>query len=258
MMILVDVHCHLESPELAGDLSGHIAEGEKAGVRAFITAAVEPGEWPLSLELAGRYPSVHCALGIHPWYAREEHLERIPELRRAHDLGVVAIGEIGLDRKIEFPSFELQTLIFEEQMRIAADINMPVVVHCRGAFNELIASVKKTGMPARGGVIHAFSGSPELAVELMKLNFSFSMGGALTYRASGKRRRVLELIYPGRFMLETDAPDIPPVQKPDKPNLPANILYNLRGAADLLNLPPETIAETTTENARRLFGLGVL
>ncbi len=250
---LVDVHCHLESPELTDDLDLHLQKATEAGVVHLLTASVTPSEWNRSLALAAKYSQVSCALGIHPWYATEADKKFIPDLRDAGKLGAVAIGEIGLDRKIDTPDFDLQLDVFERQMRIAIELDLPVVVHCRGAFNELISSVKKTGMPGRGGIIHAFSGSAELAKSLIVLGFSFSMGGTLTYRAGGKRRSVLELIYPYYFMLETDAPDIPPVQKPERPNVPGNILYNLAGASRLLGIPEEEIARQTTGNAEKLF-----
>lgn len=250
---LVDVHCHLESPELADGLDVHLENAARSGVIHLVTASVTPAEWGISLGLKQRYPQVKCALGIHPWYATEKDIEHITELHDAVKWGAIAIGEIGLDRKIDTPDFDLQLDVFERQMRIAIALDLPVVVHCRGAFNELISSVKKTGMPGRGGIIHAFSGSAELARSLIALGFSFSMGGTLTYRASGKRRSVLDLIYPDYFMLETDAPDIPPVQKPERPNVPGNILYNLEGASRITGIPEEEIARQTTKNAEKFF-----
>lgn len=255
MIRLIDAHCHLESEELAADLDLHLHNAGQAGLIKLVTASTVPAEWDLSLSLAEKYPMVECALGIHPWYVKPDHAGCIPRLLDAKKMGAVAIGEIGLDRKIESPDFDLQLEFFEAQMSLAVQIDLPVVVHCRGAFNELITSVKKTGMPRSGGIIHAFSGSAELVRQLIPLGFSFSMGGTLTYRASGKRRDVLDIIYPDYFLLETDAPDIPPVQAQQRPNVPANIRYNLAGASNLLGLPEEKIAEQTTANATRIFRL---
>lgn len=257
-MRLVDAHCHLEAEEFRGRLDAILADARAAGIVKLVTASVTPEDWPVSQALARHYPEVAFAWGVHPWYARTEHLEMLEPLTRAKEAGATAIGEIGLDAKIESPPMEVQERIFVEQLCIAKEIDLPVVLHCRGAFNELLRALREIGAPACGGVVHAFSGSVEVAEALIRHGISFSMGGALTYKPSRKRVAVLQRIYPDYFLLETDCPDIPPVQAPEKPNLPANIVYALRGAAAILNEPEQTIAERTTANAWRLFGFEAL
>ena len=149
----------------------------------------------------------------------------------------------------------MQKLLFSRQVLIARETGLPVIVHCRGAFDELKVIVKKIGLAAAGGVIHSFSGSVEIAAELMKLGFSFSFGGALTYRNSRKKEAILNAVFPDRFMLETDSPDIPPVEAKGGPNVPANILYTLKAASEILGISEEKIAEASTANAVRMFGL---
>jgi TatD DNase family protein len=169
-------------------------------------------------------------------------------------MGAIAIGEIGLDKKIQSPAFDLQQKIFELQLQYAVDTNKPVIIHCRGAFNELIESINKIGIPKRGGIIHAYSGSAEIAEILIKKGLSFSMGGTLTYRDSKKRTNVLKTIYPDYFLLESDSPDIPPVNTL-KPNNPSNMLLALKAASEILMIDQELIAETTTNNAKKIFGI---
>ena len=142
------------------------------------------------------------------------------------------------------------------QLQYAVETNTPVIIHCRGAFNELIESLNRIGVPRRGGIIHAYSGSIELTEILIKKGLSFSMGGTLTYKNSKKRSDVLKRIYPDCFLLETDSPDIPPVNTL-KPNVPSNILHNLKAASDILGIPEETIADTTTSNAIKIFRLSI-
>ncbi len=255
-MRLVDIHCHLEAEEFRGRLDAVLADARAAGVVKLVTASVAPEDWPVSQALARHYPEVAFAWGVHPWYARAHHLEMLEPLTRAKETGAAAIGEIGLDTKVESPPMELQERIFAEQLRIAKEVGLPVVLHCRGAFNELLLALRRVGAPACGGVVHAFSGSVEIAEALIKLGIRFSMGGALTCKPSRKRVAVLQRIYPDHFLLETDSPDIPPVQAPEKPNVPANIRYALRGAAAILNVPEEMVAEQTTANAWRLFNFG--
>ncbi len=256
-MRLIDVHCHLESDEFAGGLDPLLDDARKAGLIKLITASITPDQWPVSLALARRYPEVECALGVHPWYIRPEHQPYLQDLYRARDDGAVALGEIGLDAKVEGTTFELQRSFFETQLRIAKEIGLPVVIHCRGAFDELMRSIKTVGMPRAGGVVHSYSGNADQARQFADYGLSFSLGGTLTYRNSKKKTDVLHAIYPDRLLLETDSPDIPPVEVPGRPNVPANIVYGLRAAAEILALPEEEVAEQTTHNAARVFGLVV-
>ena len=256
-MKLVDVHCHLESGEFTGILDRIIREARDAGIVRLITCSITPSQWDYSRELSGLYDEVDFAIGVHPWYAVKSDRDKIELLANAVELGAVAIGEIGLDKKIQNSDYELQSALFQRQLEIAKDINLPVIIHCRGAFGELAAIIKKTGLPARGGIIHAFSGSAETAEELMKLGLSFSLGGSMTYRLSNKRLKMIEKIYPEHFMLESDSPDIPPVSVKEGPNLPSYIIHSLRAAAQILNVSEEEIAEHTTANAARIFNLRI-
>ena len=253
-MELVDVHCHLESEEFAGRLDSVLDEARRAGVVRFITASIRPPQWEVSQALASRYPDVECALGVHPWYAMPEDIEGVQGLYAAVEKGAAAIGEIGLDRKVDSPPWALQAAVCGAQLRIAKDVDLPVILHCRGAFNELIEMLKHAGAPARGGILHNFTGSVEIAEDLMRLGMAFSLGGILTYRNSAKRNKMLRRIYPDHFLLETDSPDIPPIEARGRPNVPANILYNLRAAAEILEESEETVAAATTRNAGRIFG----
>ena len=254
-MRLIDAHCHLESDAFQGRLEAILDDARAVGIVKLITASIVPDQWPVSTALARQFPSVECAWGIHPWYIRTEFEADLPRLAEAPTQGAVAIGEIGLDTKFDRVPFELQQTFFERQLAVAKEINLPVVLHCRGAFNELIQSIHRIGLPERGGILHNFSGSPELAQQLGPMGLSFSLGGTLTYRNSRKKREVLHAIYPQWFLLETDSPDISPVEAPERPNVPANILYSLRAAAEVLGDPEDVIAEHTTQNALRIFGL---
>lgn len=219
-----------------------------------ITSSVTYSEWETSKKIHERFKSVEFSIGVHPWYVSESDRDIQVKLEKASYMGAIAVGEIGLDRKIESPHFELQREIFELQLQYAVDTDIPVIIHCRGAFNELIESINRIGFPRRGGIVHAYSGSLELTEILIKKGASFSMGGTLTYKNSRKRSEVLKRIYPGYFLLETDSPDIPPVNSV-KPNVPSNILLNLKAASDILGVREEIIAETTTANAENIFGL---
>lgn len=255
-MKLVDVHCHLESREFSTILDSVISDARDSGLVKLITSSITIDQWEQSKALAEKYMEVEFTTGVHPWYASEKDLDVFSRLEEAGNTGAIAIGEIGLDKKISSPDFDIQLTVFEEQMRFAVTRNMPVVIHCRGAFNELAIALKKTGIPSAGGIIHSFSGSMQIAEKMMEMGLSFSMGGTLTYRNSNKRAEVLKKIYPHNFLLETDSPDISPVGT-EKPNVPSNILLNLEAAGEILGVRIEEIAEKTTENAVRIFKLKI-
>jgi TatD DNase family protein len=256
-MRLVDTHCHLESEEFSETLDTLIADAARLGVVKLITASIVPEQWPQSLTLARKYVSVECALGVHPWYIQPEFESRLDELYRARDDGAVAIGEIGLDRKAEKCDYEIQRHFCERQLAIACDINLPVIIHCRAAFDDLLHVLKQTGAPQSGGIVHSYGGSPEIVHSLRRYGLAISMGGSLTFRNSRKKLESLRAAWPEWLVLETDSPDISPVEAPERPNVPANIVYNLRAAAELLGVPEDEVAETTTQNAARIFNLEI-
>lgn len=257
-MDLVDVHCHLENPHLHENLKSVLADARDAGIKNLITSSITPDQWETSLQLAGENKEIECTLGVHPWYLQNTFMRSLEGLEGFLSRGAVAVGETGLDKKIDSPGLEMQVEFFEKQLSIARDMNLPVVIHCRGAFGEVKRSIKRVGMPDAGGIIHSFSGSIEVAEDFIPLGMSFSLGGILTYRNSRKRGRLMQKIYPRHFLLETDSPDIPPIEvRTDEPvvNVPANILYNLRAAAEILQVSAEEVARHTTENASKLFNL---
>ncbi len=254
-MKLVDVHCHLESAHFENRLDRVLADARKVGIAAFITCSIDPAQWDITLGIASQHSDVFSALGIHPWYIRPEYRADLTQLVSRCADKTVAIGEIGIDKKNETTPFELQMEFFEAQMDIARQVGLPVIVHCRGAFNELILFMKRFGNLPAGGIIHSFSGSAEIARDLSRFGFSFSMGGILTYRNSARRTEALKSIYPDRFLLETDSPDIPPVHLRGEPNVPANIVHNLRAAAEILGRDISEVAERTSANAAAVFSL---
>ena len=252
-MQLVDVHCHLESDAFRDCLDDMLACARTAGLCKLITAAVHPSQWAESAALARRYSAVEFAAGVHPWYCDGDARPRLPLLAEAAS-GAVAIGEAGLDAKTQRYPLAWQIEMFLPQLKTAQELGLPMVLHCRGAFNELLQLFRRHGAPP-GGILHNFSGSPELAEQFMEHGLAFSLGGVLTWRNSAKRVRLLHRIYPDHLLLETDAPDIPPVEARGAVHTPVNILYNLRAAAELLEVPAEAVAAASTRNAVRIFGL---
>jgi TatD DNase family protein len=253
-MPLIDAHCHLEDLPQIDEI---VERAKNSGLVKMITCSIHPNQWDISKNLAEKFNSIEFANGIHPWYIQPEYFSLIEKLYEAKTNGAVAIGEIGLDFKTAPISCDVQLKFFEAQLEIARNIELPVILHCRGAFTETLLSIKRLGGLPAGGIIHSFSGSAEIAENFIKIGFSFSLGGILTYRNSTKRIKLMQKIYPHNFLLETDSPDIMPVElrNSSKINEPANIVYNLKAAADLLEKPEAEIEEVTFKNAVRMFKL---
>jgi TatD DNase family protein len=255
-MQLIDVHCHLESEHFAGTLDTILEKAKCVGVVALITCAIVPEQWELSQTISKNYKEVYFSLGVHPWYIEESFHDELNKLIHIKSDKYCAIGEIGLDAKTNI-DMQLQKKFFEDQLSIANELGKPVIVHCRGAFNELVASVKRVGTLNAGGVIHSYSGNVEITKQLIPFGFYFSFGGAITFRNSKKKLEVLKYIYPDYVLLETDSPDIPPVEKNGEINVPENIMYVVRAISELIEQPEEEIAMVTTNNAKKLFNLKI-
>ncbi len=250
-MELVDTHCHLFLPPLAARLEPALARARERGVTRVVVPAYDLASWASVQSLAGR-PGLHAALGLHPWVAAEplELAALEAALRRA---GAVAVGEIGLDLAIEGADRVRQLELLDAQLGVARALGLPVILHCRAAFEELIALLAPHA-PVRG-VVHAFSKGPELARRLLDLGLHLAFGGAVTRPRAERARRSATLTPQGRLLLETDAPSIglegvPPEQvEPEHVRDVAEALATLRGE------PLEELAAATTANARALFQL---
>lgn len=249
-MRIFDVHAHLQSDRFDADRGDVIRRAEEAGIERILNAATEPSDWNAVRSLGG---ISRFALGIHPWYIPDGAEEFLSTLTDSDFNGCSAIGEIGLDSLTKKTPVERQITVFEEQLSLAGALGLPCVIHCRGAFAELIRCASRVGT-AHGAVIHAFNGSPELADDLMRRGFFLSFGGVLTFRDSRRREEMLRRAYPERFLLETDSPDIPVAERNGERGEPADILHVIRAASDMLGEPEERIAEAAWENALRLFG----
>jgi TatD DNase family protein len=250
---LSDAHCHLQSKHFDGGRDEVIARAETAGVVHMLNCATEPSDWGACRVLSKEHSSCLFALGIHPWYIPDQALEFLARLALNDFSGAKAVGEIGLDKR-SGSDIGKQTAVFRKQFEIAHELDLPAVLHCVSAFQEIIAELKRCPL-RKGALIHNYNGSAELAKDLMKHNIYFSMGGTLTYRDSQKRAEALKAIYPERFLLETDSPDIPPAEKRGTVNEPSNIIYNLKAAAEILSISEEEIAEQTYLNFKRLFNI---
>lgn len=250
-MQLCDTHCHLSLEPLCGDLEGVIARAHAAGVATLVVPAYDLASFAAVAGL-GRRPGLHPALGLHPWMAAEP-LD-LAALRAALlACGAVAVGEIGLDFAIAGANRPRQLELLALQLELAVELDLAVILHCRAAFDELLALLGSHRGRLRG-VVHAFSKGPELAGRLLELGLHLGFGGALTRPRARAQASVLA-VPADRLLLETDAPSIGLQGIPAASVEPRHVADIATRCAELRGVPLPELARTTTENARRLFRL---
>jgi len=251
--MFIDTHCHLDDDSLKGRLTEILERARAAGVTRFIVPGVGPTCWDTIMAVAAGNDSIFAAPGVHPMRAGE--LDDAA-LARLHDLApkVVAIGEIGLDYSYDVPR-ELQQSTFRAQLRLAVRLGLPVLLHCRRAFADHLAILQEEHAVRVGGVMHAFSGSPEIAAECLKLGLFVGVGGSVTYENAVRPVAVVRSVPLEHLLLETDAPDLAPVPYRGSPNEPAFLVEIARKVAEIKGVSLEEVARTTTATAHHLFKL---
>lgn len=250
--MLFDSHCHLDDPQLFPYLERLLPEAEAAGVTGFLVPGVAPQGWDRIRTLAAAYPQVYPAYGVHPMHAELLTPQAVSDLCQLAT-GASAIGEIGLDYLIPSPSRQVQQQAFRVQLRIAAEARLPVLLHCRRAFEDLLAILREEGIC--GGVMHAFSGSVDSARSCLRLGLHISLAGSVTYANARRPLAVAAGIPLERLLLETDAPDLAPEPHKGSVNLPSYLLETATRVARIKGLPLDELAHATTGNAARLFRL---
>ncbi|TWI12095.1 TatD family hydrolase [Aerolutibacter ruishenii] len=252
--MLVDTHCHLDAPEFDADREAVIARARAAGVTRQVLPAVEAAAWPKLRDICRNHDGLFPAYGLHPMYLPVHRPEHLVELREWIERErPVAVGECGLDFFVEGLDPDTQSMYFEQQLRLARDFDLPVIVHARRAVDQVIAAIRRFG-PLRG-VVHSFPGSRDQAERLHALGFLVSLGGPVTYERANRLRTLVATLPIEMLMLETDAPDQPDAGVRGMRNEPARLSTILEVTAALRGESPEALATATSRNAERLFGL---
>lgn len=247
-----DTHCHLNLPPLRNQLADVLARAREAGVTTLVVPGVTPDGWPEIAALAVENMSVLPAYGLHPQYAHLYHVGLIDNLM-TYLPHAVAVGEIGLDYMLPEPTRKQQREIFRSQVKLAVSSGLPVLVHCRKAFQELLTILREERVDRVGGVMHAFSGSPEFAVDCIRLGLFIGVAGPVTYLNAVRPVEVVRRIPLEHLVLETDAPDMAPEPHCGQVNEPAYMLETARRVAAIKGTALETVAAVTSWNAERLF-----
>ncbi len=248
----IDCHCHLYMDPLGSDALSALRRAEEAGVARVVVPAYDLASWGDVARLA-QEPRVAVMLGLHPWAADEElNPGRLNDALSA--VAAVGIGEIGLDSKVDPPGPERQRHILRQQLDLAVDLDLPVSLHCRGAFEELL-DILSDYRPRLRGMVHAFSRGPELAQRFLDLGLHLSFGGAITRPRAKRPRRSARSTPLERVLLETDAPSIGLEGVPPEQVEPAHTAQVGRALAELRSMAAAEVARVTTANAHELFGL---
>ncbi|KGM55878.1 DNAase [Lysobacter daejeonensis GH1-9] len=252
--MLVDTHCHLDAPEFDADREAVIARARAVGVTRQILPAVEAATWPKLREICRTHADLFPAYGLHPMYLAAHRPAHLLELRDWIERErPVAVGECGLDFFVEDLDPREQIIYFEQQLRLARDFDLPVIVHARRAVDQVIASIRRFA-PLRG-VVHSFPGSREQAERLHALGFLVSLGGPVTYERANRLRTLVAGLPIEMLMLETDSPDQPDAGIRGQRNEPARLSVILDVVARLRGETPGEVAAATSQNAERLFRL---
>ena len=254
--MLVDTHTHLDDARYHDDRDAVIARAREAGVDAFVTIGCDLSTSRAAVALAEQHPSIYASVGVHPhevkhigdgWYA-EFH-------RLANSKKVVAYGEIGLDYHYNHSSPKEQRERFREQVQLARELRLPVIIHTREAQEDTITILREERASEIGGVFHCFSGDAWLAKDALDLGFYLSFSGILTFQNAAMLREIARNTPLDRLLIETDCPYLTPVPHRGKRNEPSYVTHVAAQLAALHapGLSLEQIAHVTTENARRLF-----
>ena len=252
MMNLIDSHCHIDFPDFDQDRDVVLTNAKLLGVDKIIVPAITYETWSRLLKVTRDNSQLEFALGLHPVFLdqhKPEHLDKLIAAATQHK--PIAIGEIGLDFYLKELDKPQQLFYFEQQLIIAKELNLPVIIHNRKAHDECIALLTKYQL--KGGVIHAFNGSLQQANKYSELNFLLGFGGMLTYERSRKLHVLLKAVPLTSIVLETDAPDMTVEKHRGERNSPEYLPDILSKAAILRTCSEQDLADITNQNWKRVF-----
>ena len=265
-MLLIDTHCHLDAAEFDADRDVLANEAREQGVAAIIVPSVHQSNFETVIKLAQQHTHVHYALGIHPMYVNQSQAQDLTSLKIRLEQAVasqkppVAVGEIGLDFFVTTENRSQQIYFFTEQLKLANQFDLPVILHVRRAVDEVLKYCRQFNI--KGGIAHAFNGSRQQADEFIKLGFKLGFGGAMTYPRALKIRALAQTLPIEAIVLETDAPDIAPIwltqlgenQANIKArNSPLELMKIAQVLADLRGLKLAQVTDITTNNALQIL-----
>lgn len=256
----IDSHAHLSHPEFDPDRNEVILRAKEKGLQAILSLGTEPQEFQKEITIAGEYSEfIYLGMGYHPHVAKninDTYYERLQDIIQTKRV-VVAIGEIGLDFYYSHSHPKVQEGVFREQLRFAAKNKLPVIIHCRQAYPQLIQILKAEPIDPERVLIHCFSGDTDQAKKLLSWGVMLSFAGPLTYPKSGVLRSVVSLTPLERIMAETDSPYLAPQAFRGKRNEPAYVISVYDMIAKIKGIPIEKLTEKISMNFGCFFGLTI-
>ena len=257
-MILVDTHAHIDEEGFAHDFDEMLERAYANDVKYVVNIGANMDESRVSIELADKYESIYATVGVHPHDVEEINDKALDQLAKwcEHDK-VVAVGEIGLDYFRSQTSKEMQAYAFAAQLDVARQMHMPVSIHDRDAHGDIMRMLMNEGK-GLNGILHCFSGSWEMAKELIKMDYYIAIGGAVTFKNAAKLPEIAANIPLEYLLLETDCPYLAPHPHRGTRNEPANIRPIAEFIAQLRGITLEELAAATTANAARIMRMPIL
>jgi TatD DNase family protein len=247
----VDAHCHVHDARIPDGTAGAVDAAAAAGVTTLITVGCDRPTSEAAIAAAAAHPEVHATVGLHPHDA-VQGVDTVVDLLDTP--GIVAVGEAGLDYYYDHSPRETQQRVFAEQIALATDRGLPLVIHSRDAWDDTFAILREVGVPART-VFHCFTGGPDEARQALDLGAVLSFSGIVTFAGAPDVQAAAVLCPLDRMMVETDSPYLAPRPHRGKPNRPAWVAHVGQFVADLRDRPVAEIARATTTTARTFFGL---
>jgi len=259
--MLVDSHCHIDGEQFDGDRDEVVQRAKEVGVQMMLnvgTGDPHSDDFEKAVAVAEKYENIFAAVGVHPHDAKlyddaaEAHLVELIRLNKK----VIAWGEIGLDFYYDHSPRDVQIEVFRRQIRKARELDLPIIIHSRDADHETVDILTdECGGDFRGGIMHCFGGTPEMAKQLMDIGFLISFAGNVTFKKAENLRDAARVVPLDKLLVETDCPFLTPVPFRGKRNEPAFVEHTARFLADFYNISFEMLAEQTTNNFLSFFKL---
>ncbi len=247
---MYDIHCHLDHPSMLPRL----AKITKDKLKGLITSGIEYTSWIDNLNIAKKYP-FNVSLGLHPFFVKDKKDEVFKLKALLSDNSVIAVGEIGLDYYNDYiDSKDAQLDVFYEQMIYASDLGLPVILHCRKAYDDLYSILKQVEVPAL--IFHSFSGSEQDIIKMQEFNSYFSFGFPIVNENNKKHKRLIKLIAKGKLILETDSPFMRPKESFDKDadySDPTDISLVYNAASEVLDISKEELSFQIERNIKSIW-----
>lgn len=255
-MILTDTHTHLYSEQFNEDQSEMVQRAIDAGVKRFFIPAIDSNYARAMFQLEKKYPeTVFLMMGLHPTSVKENYKEELNFVEQQFEnRNFYAVGEIGIDLYWDTSTLEIQKTAFKKQIQLAKKLKLPIVIHCREAFEEIFEVLESEKDDALFGIFHCFTGTYEQAKKALSFNMKLGIGGVVTFK-NGKIDRFLNQIPLEEIVLETDAPYLAPVPFRGKRNESSYLYEIAKKVAEIYNVSVEEVARITTKNSKKTFGV---